>query len=219
MKDITDDYGAYSYLLNNLSYVKVSDNKVELSSEIFKNKEANEADVLNLFVRNLNALIDENAISVNRSLMISTKEVQKKGSIIRLDSQTIDLMPEARTHANQLKKVYDNAVFGTAHIVAGKYFADRVKSGGIWDYKRYLGLNTRYYETELRATMTGETIGNFHYGYVGSVFFGETTLKSAAGFIQILSGTTDIKYFNSYFDDPRDQKDIQWGINRYSAEH
>lgn len=115
--------------------------------------------------------------------------------------------------------VYDSAVFGTAHIVAGTYFAERVRSGGIWDYKVKLGTTTRYFESELQATMTGETIGNFHYGYVGSTCFGETTLKTAAGFVQILSGTSDISYWNSYFDDPADQEDIQWGINVYNNEH
>ena len=67
--------------------------------------------------------------------------------------------------------------------------------------------------------MTGETIGNFHYGYVGSAIFGPTVLKAAAGFAQFCDGTTDFSYWNSYFDDPKDQEDIQWGINVYNREH
>lgn len=218
-KKISDDYGAYSYLLNNLKKVNISDSNIGLSSDIYNNLEINEIAVVKEFVNHLNTLIKEDAILVNSSLKISAKKAPVAESRVILDSQIFEIMPEARAHAKQLKNVYDNAVFGTAHLVAGKYFADRVKTGGVWDYKKYLGLKTRYYESELRATMTGETIGNFHYGYVGSVCFGPTTLKSAAGFIQILSGTTDLSYWDSYFDDPRDQKDIQWGIDKYQAEH
>lgn len=64
--------------------------------------------------------------------------------------------------------------------------------------------------------MTGETIGNFHYGYVGSEIFGPNTLKAAAGIVQITSGTAKLEWFSSYFDDPKDQADIQWGINVYN---
>lgn len=47
----------------------------------------------------------------------------------------------------------------------------------------------------------------------------ERILKTAAGFVQIVSGTSDISFWNSYFDDPADQEDIQWEINVYNHEH
>ena len=64
-----------------------------------------------------------------------------------------------------------------------------------------------------------EEIGNFHYGYVGSAVWSETILKSMAGMYQIYSGTSSIRYWDSFFDVPADQYDIQRGINKYNAEH
>jgi hypothetical protein len=41
-------------------------------------------------------------------------------------------------------------------------------------------------------------------------------LKSAAGLIQVLSGTAKKEWFNSYFDYPKDQYSIQRGIDMYN---
>lgn len=92
------------------------------------------------------------------------------------------------------------------------YFAQRVKSGGIWNYKSYMGTNTIYYIEDLNTNMTGETIGNFYYGYVGRAVFEAATLKSAAGMYQIISKTSSWGYWDSFFDNPSDQHDIEWGI-------
>lgn len=218
---ILDDYDCYAYLLHNIDYVNVSNAKIAVSQNIYNNLNSNEKALVKDFVKRLNILIDNDAINVNSKLEITKAPtpIPQAISKIRPDSLIMELMPEARTHASQLKTVYDNAPFGKRHIVAGLYFTERVKSGGIWDYKRYMGLNTRYYIPEIGATMTGETIGNFHYGYVGRACFGATTLKGAAGLVQLIDRTSDISYWNSYFDDPRDQKDIQWGINVYNREH
>ncbi|NWN98612.1 MAG: hypothetical protein HLX45_14110 [Bacillus sp. (in: Bacteria)] len=132
---------------------------------------------------------------------------------------SIAIMGTTRNHAKTLKSVYDNAPFSTKHATAGLYFAERVKSGGAWDYKVQLGTNTLYYVSDLNSNMTGEAIGNFHYGYVGRSVFSAFTLKSAAGMYQIISGTSSFKYFDSFFDDPRDQAQIQKGIDKYDSEH
>ena len=42
---------------------------------------------------------------------------------------------------------------------------------------------------------------------------------SAAGMYQIISGTSSLGYYASFFDDPNDQADISWGIQWYEAEH
>lgn len=128
-------------------------------------------------------------------------------------------MAEARNHASELKSVFDNAIFTTRHFTAGMYFAERVKTGGVWDYKSYMGTDTLYYMEDLNTNMTGETIGNFHYGYVGRAVFEAFTLKSAAGMYEIISGTSDLGYWDSFFDDPADQNDIEWGIRMYENEH
>ncbi|WP_258073216.1 polymorphic toxin type 44 domain-containing protein [Brevibacillus laterosporus] len=61
--------------------------------------------------------------------------------------------------------------------------------------------------------LTGEDIGNIHYEYVGRYHFGTSTLLSVAGMVQFLSGTAKLSWFDSYFDDPTDQKAIRRGIN------
>ncbi|KRQ86660.1 hypothetical protein ABG79_01643 [Caloramator mitchellensis] len=220
---IENDYDSYSVLLNNLENVIFkSDNtifvNVEKISELYK-FDSIELEKLNSFINRLNILIKLNAVKINSNLEISVVTNIQQENFFSIKAAVIDILPEARIHADELKKVYENAIFGTKHIVAGVYFTERVKSGGIWDYKTYLGTKTIYYDEGLRAHVSGETIGNFHYGYVGSAVFGPTTLKSAAGLVQIISGTSDISFWSSYFDDPRDTADIQWGIDTYNAEH
>lgn len=212
---ITDDNSAYAYILYN-DVTTIKDNRIYLKDI---NVSSKEREVLQGFTEKLNVLLELDAIQLDECLKISVKECPTMENRPVPRAAVLEIMPEARRHASEVKKVYDNAVFGTAHITAGLYFSERVKKGGIWDYKGYLGLKNVYYEPELRANMTGETIGNFHYGYVGSAIFGPTVLKAAAGFAQFCDGTTDFSYWNSYFDDPKDQEDIQWGINVYNREH
>jgi Bacterial toxin 44 len=91
-----------------------------------------------------------------------------------------------------------------------------VKSGGLWDLKqrKYLGTSARY--TFRGKLKNGEYIGNFHYGYMGkAVGYSDTVLKSAAGAYQIKSGTSSVKFWKSYFDDPSDTSAIKDGISLY----
>ena len=58
--------------------------------------------------------------------------------------------------------------------------------------------------------------GNILYGYLGKAMgFEDLTLLSAAGAVQILTGTSSWDYVSSFFDDPRDQKSIKMGIQRF----
>lgn len=97
--------------------------------------------------------------------------------------------------------------FGT-----GMEFANRVKSGGVWDYKR---VYTGYYLYN-GTYVVGEDIGNMHYGYVGRASgFPRYLLSSAAGAYQIYSGTSSPFWYASYFDDPKDQSWINYGMNMW----
>ncbi|MGV8146690.1 MAG: polymorphic toxin type 44 domain-containing protein [Alkaliphilus sp.] len=103
----------------------------------------------------------------------------------------------------------------SATALAGAMFADNVRSGGRWDYKSFLGFHTKYW-VNLRGysdMLTGEQIGNMHYGVVGRVLFSRTRLRSYAGVYQIVRGNSCITFFSSYFDDPSDMLDINRGIN------
>lgn len=103
---------------------------------------------------------------------------------------------------------------GTWPLYTGTEFASKVRSRGAWDYKRVYGARTSYYFDGLR--LKGEDLGNMHYGFVGrSAGFPKSWLRSAAGAYQIYSGTSYIGWYNSYFDDPNDQKWINDGMNRY----
>ena len=219
---IFNDESAYCFLKDNLQYVSFDDTGVisvnlnDASNDYNLDDTAQES--INSFVTRLNTLVDMKAVSVGENLLL-TPVSPKKEAVIRLDKNSISIMTECRNHASELKRVYDNAVFSQKHLVAGNYFAERVKSGGIWDYKAYLGTKTVYYVDDLNNNMTGEAIGNFHYGYVGRAVFEASTLKSAAGMYQIISKTSSTGYWKTYFDDPRDQAQIQKGIDKYNSEH
>lgn len=93
-------------------------------------------------------------------------------------------------------------------------FAGLVKTGGAWDLKTKLGGSNYYYINGYYRS--GEQIGNEHYGYMGKgLGYGSTTLKTAAGLYQIVSGTSSWSFYTSYFDDPADTVAINEGINWY----
>ncbi|MDO5671868.1 MAG: polymorphic toxin type 44 domain-containing protein [Actinomycetaceae bacterium] len=177
-----------------------------------------ESEVLDTFLSKISILLRVDAIRVMPDSRI-VEFVPEVVEPVSFRAPVFELMQEARNHANTLKSVHDSVPAGEPRIVAGKYFASRVKTGGAWDYKSFLGTRSVYYEPTLRAYMTGEQIGNFHYGYSGSSVFTPFELKGAAGFYQIVSGTSDWGFWTTYFDDPSDQKDIDWGINKFNAEH
>lgn len=214
---ITDEFSAYSYLLHNKELISIQNGQIKFhATESKLNSE--QLRTLNSFIKKVNRSVELKSLKVNSDLSFSVVHAPKAADRPVLLAESMDLMPECRAHAAELREVYDNAILGTQLASAGIYFAERVKGGGIWDYKAYLGLNTQYFETELRAMMTGETVGNFHYGYVGSEVFSPTVLKAAAGLVQITSGTAKLEWFSTYFDDPSDQSDIQWGIDIYNGQ-
>lgn len=170
------------------------------------------------FINRINTLVKLDALSIEKDLhfkFVSGEDLDP--DIIQTRAAEIDIMYTTRKHASELRSVYDNAPFGTRNLTAGLYFAERVRYGGIWDYKATLGTTTQYYVSDVGARMTGESIGNFHYDYVGSSCFSATVLKSAAGMAQLINGTSSWSYWNTFFDDPRDQQQIQKGIDWYNA--
>lgn len=215
---ITTDEDAYAYLISNINDIhKMGDGTILIDQQAIKLSEQ-EKKIVSSFVKKLNTLIQLDAVTVDSKLKIHFVS-NPEDTRISTRRPIANIMAEARNHASELKSVFDNALFTTKHFTAGMYFAERVKTGGVWDYKSYMGTNTLYYMEDLNKNMTGETIGNFHYGYVGRAVFEAGTLKSAAGMYQIISGTSDLGYWDSFFDDPADQKDIEWGIRMYENEH
>ena len=78
------------------------------------------------------------------------------------------------------------------------YIVKSFWSGGKYDYKR---LGRQY-----------EPFGNFHYGlYCSALGVNDVGARAIAGDVQIATGTASIKFIDSWFDDPADQKNIRRG--------
>ncbi len=62
--------------------------------------------------------------------------------------------------------------------------------------------------------------GNILYGHLGKAMgFDDEILKMAGGAVQVFQGRSNWKFASSYFDDPRDQKAIQKGIDLFRSTH
>lgn len=100
-------------------------------------------------------------------------------------------------------------------------FASKVAEGKAWDYKREIGWNTLRKVTidGKPHYLTGEDIGNIHYGYIGrDMDFSTATLCKAGGLVQVLTSKgASLKQFSydSYYDDPTDQAAIKRGTSWY----
>ena len=101
---------------------------------------------------------------------------------------------------------------------AGVYldFALMVRPGGQYDLKsksEWQGKEHFIYNEEI---IWYDDPGNILYGYLGKAMgFEDLILLSAAGAVQISTGTSSWDYVTSFFDDPRDQESIKKGIQRF----
>lgn len=197
---------AVEYTVENINSMQNDQNNIDRKFEmIFNNCKNRKIQTINFdvkfskddililkdFITKINTLVDVQAIYIDNNLQVSSVIDIVKDNPMNVRSEVFDIMGEARFHAKQLKQVYDNAIFNLKYFETGTYFRLRVKSGGSWDYKRYLGKSV----------------------------FNETTLKSLAGMYQLISGTSSLGYWDSFFDDPTDQYYVQLGINKYKLEH
>lgn len=102
-----------------------------------------------------------------------------------------------------------NANIERSQSMTGREYYDAVKTGGEWDYKQF---DRKY-----------ENFGNFNFGATcGSQAGADLICSGGAGLYQIRSGTSDLSYWRSFFDDPRDQYWIGRGqqyYNRYQFEY
>ena len=175
----------------------------------------------------LDKLKELGALDENYNIITTTK-AKDRSSVTAVSS--FDLKGKCNTNAATMSAIYtayykaflaSNPITAAAnaYLSTGIFFASKVKTGGDWDYKAVLGVSTLYQVVMggLTYYRSGEYIGNFHYGYAGATIFADSVLLTAAGFVQILSGTSDIKYYSSYFDQPSDQLAIQDGIDSYNA--
>ena len=101
----------------------------------------------------------------------------------------------------------ESSTLGAAANIA--LWVDKVKPGGVWDYKRY---------SPKSDPLLYEDFGNFHYGATGRALgFSEETLLRGAGAVQSVRRPEWGGPFGGspYGDDPRDQTMIKLGIEYY----
>lgn len=127
----------------------------------------------------------------------STPEERLKAALAQLAPE--DIPPGVDVNAN----------IERSQSMTGREYYDAVKTGGEWDYKQ---LDRKY-----------ENFGNFNFGATcGSQAGANLICSGGAGLYQIKSGTSDLSYWKSFFDDPRDQYWIGRGqqyYNRYQSEY
>ena len=113
---------------------------------------------------------------------------------------------------NNAEELYTyNRIYG--RLAATYYFVKMVKPGGEWDFKsqKEWGLKSGKFYLYNGKLLAYDDIGNIHYGFVGSVLFAEDVLLEAGGYVQLYTKTSSLSYWNSNWDDPRDQKAIKFG--------
>ena len=133
--------------------------------------------------------------------------------------RTVDITDKLNTvmavNTEELSQV--NESFGC--WAATMYFEEMVRPGGEWDFKSQaswdLDPSTTYiYEG---VSLRYDDIGNIHYGYVGRVLFNEQILLQMGGAVQIVTRTSKLSYYKTWFDDPHDSKMISYGYHLWDV--
>lgn len=199
----------YSFLINNPQYYVFNNGYFEYTEELkdFKMK------YFENFKMYIDNLIRDKQISLNEDLSIVDESNNKILSMTK--GRTFDLLSEADRHIDEFRSYILSIRNGLVGINATLWWIDKVKSGGIWDYKVYLGYN-QYYDVVELGKMSGESIGNFHYGYVGHFYYPENVLLAAGDLYQGLT-SDDITDLKNYKDSPEDKRDIEWGCRIYRS--
>lgn len=176
----------------------------------------------NMFLYCMNSYIIKRDESGTRPVFSSnekTRDIRNSVLMMRARREPVDLTKKLtaaleknyaylESYLDQNTKKYGAVI---AYTMTNIEFASKVKSGGDWDYKASWNLN-RYQAYMFNGEIiTYEDPGNINFGYVGSLIHNLTDLKTFAGEYQIISGTSDWKYFKSFFDDPADGNAITYG--------
>ncbi len=113
---------------------------------------------------------------------------------------------------DDIKMLNDNAQFMQNHLYDLYSFANLVKPGGQWDYKR----QNRYFFYNGNL-VTGEDFGNINFGFSGAAAgVASGFLADAAGAVQVYTNTSKPEFYLTNFDDPRDTEKITSGISGYT---
>lgn len=95
-------------------------------------------------------------------------------------------------------------------------FIKAVKTGSKYDLKYVWNLDKNVTYIYDYIPLRYDDVGNIHFGYLGaSLGYSLKFLQFGAGMYQIYEGTSDWKFYSTYFDDPQDSRMIGLGYNRY----
>ncbi len=211
--NITCEEDVYPFILNNMRDFLVEDNYIKFNGDILTYSQS-EREIIFSTLNKFNNLIKSGDIRFDKDMRIIDNSNNKMRITPMMSS--LNLIGECDLHVREFRNFIDNQALPDKTKIIIIYWVEKVKPGGAWDYKSYMGYNTDYYCFEL-GKMTGEQIGNFHYGYVGSVYFGREVLKFGSGFANLFygHGFKWEEFLHSYCDDPNDIRIIERGINEY----
>ena len=133
-------------------------------------------------------------------------EIEKLEKKIERERKKIELdkFKKSQQFANNIREA--KAMRDKSRVEKYLWLFENFPTGGKYDIK--------YGKSEM------EYAGNFNYGAMGrAAGLSETELKAGGGAYQIWSGTSDLNFYDSYFDDPIDQQHIQEGIDWYNANY
>ncbi|MCI6609689.1 MAG: polymorphic toxin type 44 domain-containing protein [Ezakiella sp.] len=214
--DITGEDDVYQFMVNHRNcFMMDSNNYVKLLDSDLLTE--HEKEIVENVLAKINNLIFSRDIKLENDFrFVDTSNTKKT---ISNRAASFDLISECEYHVQQFQYFIDNQSGFKKEIAIARYWIDKVQPGGPWDYKVYLGYNN-YYDCLEMGRMSGEDIGNFHYGFVGSVHYSPVILESASGLANIVGdGYIDWALWNSFFDDPNDIREIKRGINEYGYRH
>ena len=129
----------------------------------------------------------------------------------------LDLTPKLTNfmekNANEIKQI--KSTFG--FVPSSVYFYFAVKDGGKWDIKLQPDwtLDSNYKYLFHGRDIRYDDPGNINFGYAGSVLFPEIALCAGAGLNQYSKYGTSCGDISTFFDDPRDNEMIKYGIQLY----
>jgi|GEM_PF-782817 len=118
--------------------------------------------------------------------------------------QPVDFLLRARLASKNIEDTYGkDSISCLAAKIAWYYETE--KSNGANDIKNL---------KQCKGNPAGENFGNWLAGAVGECLeIPSWMLVGGAGLYQVYSGTSDISYFDSFFDDPKDTKYIRAGVD------
>ena len=130
----------------------------------------------------------------------------------RLNSAMINNAQTLREKLNAVRQISRYSGTDLSFVVTFD-FIDRVRPNGEWDFKSQeeWNLSPNYLYQYNNHILRYDDIGNIHYGYVGRELFSTNALLWAGGVVQVCTGTSKWEYWQSCFDDPRDQEMIYFG--------